>query len=579
MSGTGGVNFVNNFSLEALGDCWILRDACRLLRCEQVVSRLLVIISSVVTLFLLATIAVYGGNSGSPTNRAVTLAWDPSPDPSVVGYRVYSGPVWSGVFVETDAGTNTTFQIDNLQQWVRYSFFVTAYNAAGVESLPSNSVQYTPLPPGPDTNSPPAPDPPDQLEASTTGPYEVTLVWNDNSTNEDGFRIERSLDGLNFLPIAVAEPGTTNFVVVDSKGFSATTYPYLFRVAAFQGDAISPYSNVALALTNWPALAIVSVSSVPAAPVEGMLVSFNAVIANNGLADSYQGIKVRVAFYVDGIQVGEVDDTNSLAPGATRLFTAADPAGGGGVWLAKPGVHNLSAAIDASGQESPGGTVSGIFSQFSVSPILPPAVSVSPTKAYVKERDQAGCVITFKLNGTTAESLPIQIGFGGTAVRGRDYSAPSVAVIPAGQTTGTITLLPVDDVNIEPTKTVMVSVIPEPGYEVATPGTAAIFITDTDTDSDGDAMSDRAELVAGTDPADPASCLRILSIEPSGPGLVKVSWASVPGVTYRLMAKESVLEPGWRTGSLPSLATGTVTSCNFPVNEADRFLRIVVLPR
>lgn len=553
--------------------------APRLLRRLQVVSRLSFIVSSVVTFLVLANTAVCGGNSNSPVNRAVTLAWDPSPDPSVVGYKVYSGPVWSGVFTGTDAGTNTTFQVDNLQQWVTYSFYVTAYNAAGVESLPSNSVQYTPLPPDAGTNPPVAPDQPDQLQASASGPYQVTLVWNLNSTNGEGCRIERALDGLNFTPIAIARPGVTTFVVDDTNGFSALTYPYQFRVAAFQGDAISPYSNVAVAQTNQPDLAVVSVSAIPAVPAEGTLVAFNAVIANDGLADTYQGVKVGVTFYVDGAQVAEVDSTNSLASGATRLFAAANPAGGGGLWLATPGVHTVSAAIDASGQGSSEQGVSGMFnSHFLVSPILPPTIAVSPTKAYVKERDRAGCLITFTLNGPAAESLPIKLGFGGTAIRGRDYSAPAVAVIAAGQTSMSIAVVPVDDVNLNPTRTVLVSVIPEPGYGVGTPGRAAVLITDTDTDSDGDGMSDRAELVAGTDPTNPDSCLRILSIEPSGPGEVTVNWASIPGVRYQLMSKESLSDPDWRTGSLPFVATDTVTSCKYPVNGSGRFLKIVVLP-
>ena len=76
----------------------------------------------------------------------VTLAWDPSPDPSVVGYQIYYGEQ-SGVyphFLET--GSETTATIGGLCPGITYYFAATALNASGLQSDFSNEASYT-IPP------------------------------------------------------------------------------------------------------------------------------------------------------------------------------------------------------------------------------------------------------------------------------------------------------------------------------------------------------------------------------------------------------------------------------------------------
>jgi hypothetical protein len=73
---------------------------------------------------------------------AVTLAWQASPDATVTGYKLYYG-VASGVYTNSvNVGTNLTCRLTNLVLGVTYYFVVTAYNAAGLESLPSNEVSW-----------------------------------------------------------------------------------------------------------------------------------------------------------------------------------------------------------------------------------------------------------------------------------------------------------------------------------------------------------------------------------------------------------------------------------------------------
>ena len=103
--------------------------------------------------------------------------------------------------------------------------------------------------------APAAPAAPTNLAAvAATG--RVNLSWADNSSNETGFRIERSAAGGTYAAIATAAANATSYS--DTTVSPATTYTY--RVSAANGDVFSAYSNAASATT--PSTAPVA----PAAP-------------------------------------------------------------------------------------------------------------------------------------------------------------------------------------------------------------------------------------------------------------------------------------------------------------------------
>lgn len=75
--------------------------------------------------------------------KSVTLAWDPSPTPTVVGYTVQYGTN-SGQYSEFLLyGIETTAVVPELQEGVTYYFVVTAHTDEGLESDPSNELVYT----------------------------------------------------------------------------------------------------------------------------------------------------------------------------------------------------------------------------------------------------------------------------------------------------------------------------------------------------------------------------------------------------------------------------------------------------
>lgn len=74
--------------------------------------------------------------------RSATLAWNPSIGQGVAGYFVYALEENSTTPVRLDAGNANQSTVTHLKEGLRYTFTVTAYNAAGLESLPSNEVVY-----------------------------------------------------------------------------------------------------------------------------------------------------------------------------------------------------------------------------------------------------------------------------------------------------------------------------------------------------------------------------------------------------------------------------------------------------
>ena len=89
----------------------------------------------VLNLSVLQTAAVLPGS--------LTLAWDPSSNPTVVGYRLYDGIASENYANMVDVGSNLTATMFGLVGGTTYYFAVTAYDSAGLESAFSAQISYT----------------------------------------------------------------------------------------------------------------------------------------------------------------------------------------------------------------------------------------------------------------------------------------------------------------------------------------------------------------------------------------------------------------------------------------------------
>ena len=141
------------------------------------------------------------------------VAWFSSPIAFYNGYP-------TGIAYESDAANSA----DNARSMNNTADTVAAFRGAGGGSTPI---------------APTAPTAPTSLSASATSASSVTVRWADNSSDETGFRLERSTNGVDFLEIATMGAGTTSY---SNSGLAAQT-TYYYRVRAYNGSGNSGYSN------------------------------------------------------------------------------------------------------------------------------------------------------------------------------------------------------------------------------------------------------------------------------------------------------------------------------------------------
>ena len=113
----------------------------------------------------------------------------------------------------------------------------------------------------------------------------------------------------------------------------------------------------------------------------------------------------------------------------------------------------------------------------------PPPISVTLTAsiANASEQGPANGIFLITASRTVPEGgLTINLSApGGSAIEGTDYtSLPSSVIIPAGANSATVTVTPLADNAVEEPETVVLAVAPGNGYEVGSPNTATVTITD-----------------------------------------------------------------------------------------------------
>ena len=142
------------------------------------------------------------------------------------------------------------------------------------------------------------------------------------------------------------------------------------------------------------------------------------------------------------------------------LLTFANP----GSWTLQNGDFGIGNA----------GTLNGWSITFGCSPLN--VVTIAATDPVGIE---GGDTITFTVTRTGNTILPLSVGvsYSGTASP-FDYSANPGVLIPAGQSSATITVTPLTDATVEGTETVIAEITPLPSYVVGSPSSATGTISE-----------------------------------------------------------------------------------------------------
>ena len=148
---------------------------------------------------------------------------------------VRSSTTSTGTYVPigTAAGNSTSYTDSGLTASKAYFYKIRAVTASS-ESPFTNFVTATTL------AAPATPVAPSQLSAIGGVNNSITLTWQDNSTNESGFRVYRSTDGVSYSLLSTV--GTNNNAYTDMATSALTLYYYY--VAGYNGGGEGTKSNV-----------------------------------------------------------------------------------------------------------------------------------------------------------------------------------------------------------------------------------------------------------------------------------------------------------------------------------------------
>jgi subtilisin family serine protease len=165
----------------------------------------------------------------------------------------------------------------------------------------------------------------------------------------------------------------------------------------------------------------------------------------------------------------------------TRTF---DQTTGGGQWVLH-GRYGFNAGATGYVEVNNGlGRVSADAVRFvPAGAALPlPVVTITARDALAGEAPLHTGELIVARTGSTGAALTVQYGVDGTAAPGADYVTLSGAItIPAGASSVSLTITPLDDGLVEPKETVIVTLTAASGYTVGTNSMAKVTITSEDT--------------------------------------------------------------------------------------------------
>lgn len=167
----------------------------------------------------------------------------------------------TGTFTQIAALDNgaTNYQDTGLNATTAYYYRVYAFNCAGAAFSEANAA----------TLATPPPTAPSNLFANGFSQTQINLTWNDNSSDETNFKIERASSANGpFAALATLNPGVTSY---QDAGINSYVR-YFYRVYAIRNAVSSNFTTVANAATMPPANTNAFINSVTVIPTGARVV-------------------------------------------------------------------------------------------------------------------------------------------------------------------------------------------------------------------------------------------------------------------------------------------------------------------
>ena len=165
----------------------------------------------------------------------IKLWWDDNSG-NEDGFNIYQvlDPALEPILLESVPPNTEYYYVAGLLPGTTYYFYVQAYNQYGASGYSNLAWATTHL------NLPGTPNAPTNLEVVSIGSNRVTMQWEDNSSDEDGFKIARKTS--NDLFFVIIDSVETDVLTYQEVGLSPEV-DYIYKVCSYNEYGFSAYTN------------------------------------------------------------------------------------------------------------------------------------------------------------------------------------------------------------------------------------------------------------------------------------------------------------------------------------------------
>jgi len=177
------------------------------------------------------------------------------------------------------------------------------------------------------------------------------------------------------------------------------------------------------------------------------------------------------------------------------------------------------------------------------------SVSVLANDATASRIGAVAAQVTLTRTGDTSAALVVNLSLGGTAVEGVDYQAPASVTIPAGASSGTMSVIPMAATNFVGAETITMTLQADGAYAVGTPSTASVALS--------------------------GNTVPINSARMTSSGML-LTWSSIAGHSYQVRYKTNLLSTYWTSvGGNITATSNTVSWIDLvPLGSSQRFYEV-----